>query len=715
MKNKQTRRLGALALLALATISAQWSSAFAQGTAFTYQGRLQSGGDPASGTYNFAFSLFSVPGGGYPIGSQVVTNGVVVTNGLFVVTLDYGASAWNGETNWLAIEVETNGASSYTILSPRQQLTPTPYAIYSETAGNLAGSLPVTQVSGVIPLTQLPVGVVTNTENSVTLGGSFNGNGIGLTNLNASNLFSGVVPTRVLPNFQPPNYNTVGGGYSNSVSGPYATVGGGNANTANGLGAAVSGGYANSATYQSATVGGGYNGIASALGATVGGGYENTASGPGAFVGGGGFDGVNSVGNVASGTASAVAGGVGNQATNRYATVGGGNGNNAGGAGAFIGGGGFDGTNYWGNIATGGAAVVAGGYGNQAVGTEATVGGGANNYAGPYATVSGGADNYASGPGAFIGGGGYNGSGFNGNVASGGASVVAGGMVNEAQADYTTVGGGFNNEAQGTAATVPGGYYNSAIGQYSFAAGQQAQALNDGTFVWSDNSDGAFASTANNQFLIRAQGGVGIGVNDPAQSLDVGGRVRLRQEPGGASAGIFLYHLSTGNDRAFVGMANDGYVGLWGNVAYSWGLLMNVTNNYVGIGNQTPTHLLQVGNAYCDGNTWSPASDRNLKAGFAPVNAGEILAKVVALPITRWHYTNAVSAAHLGPMAQDFYSAFATGADDRHIADVDEGGVALAAIQGLNAKLNEKDAKVNELEHRLNQLEQTLQSLTNKQ
>ena len=65
-------------------------------------------------------------------------------------------------------------------------------------------------------------------------------------------------------------------------------------------------------------------------------------------------------------------------------------------------------------------------------------------------------------------------------------------------------------------------------------------------------------------------------------------------------------------------------------------------------------------------------------------------------------------------MAQDFHAAFATGPDDRHIADVDEGGVALAAIQGLNAKLNEKDAKISELENRLNQLEQTLQTLANK-
>ena len=59
-------------------------------------------------------------------------------------------------------------------------------------------------------------------------------------------------------------------------------------------------------------------------------------------------------------------------------------------------------------------------------------------------------------------------------------------------------------------------------------------------------------------------------------------------------------------------------------------------------------------------------SDRNVKAGFAPVDAREILAKVAALPITRWHYTNNAATTHLGPMAQDFYAAFGVGPDDKN-------------------------------------------------
>src|SRR5208282_6365976 len=67
------------------------SSAFAQGTAFSYQGQLYSGTNPARGTYNFEFSLFNVPSGGSQLGALVITNNVSVTNGMFMVLIDFGA------------------------------------------------------------------------------------------------------------------------------------------------------------------------------------------------------------------------------------------------------------------------------------------------------------------------------------------------------------------------------------------------------------------------------------------------------------------------------------------------------------------------------------------------------------------------------------------------------------------------------------------------
>ena len=82
----------------------------------------------------------------------------------------------------------------------------------------------------------------------------------------------------------------------------------------------------------------------------------------------------------------------------------------------------------------------------------------------------------------------------------------------------------------------------------------------------------------------------------------------------------------------------------------------------------------------------------------SPRSTAEVLRKVIELPISSWGYkAEDRSVRHIGPVAQDFYAAFALGQDDRHIVDIDEGGVALAAIQGLNQKLNEKDATMAEL------------------
>ena len=108
--------------------------ALAQGTAFTYQGQLQNNGSPASGTYNLTFSLFNTNITACAIAGPVTNNGVVVTNGLFTVLIDFGPGVFTGATNWLEIGVETNGASTFTTLTPRQQLTPVPYAIYAESA-----------------------------------------------------------------------------------------------------------------------------------------------------------------------------------------------------------------------------------------------------------------------------------------------------------------------------------------------------------------------------------------------------------------------------------------------------------------------------------------------------------------------------------------------------------------------------------------------------
>jgi flagellin-like hook-associated protein FlgL len=90
-----------------------------------------------------------------------------------------------------------------------------------------------------------------------------------------------------------------------------------------------------------------------------------------------------------------------------------------------------------------------------------------------------------------------------------------------------------------------------------------------------------------------------------------------------------------------------------------------------------------------------------------------VLAKVAALPITRWNYKTQPDQEHVGPVAQDFAAAFRLGSDDKHIATVDAAGVAFAAIQGLNdlvsrqaAELTRKQNQIDSLQQRLDRLEQ---------
>ncbi len=94
----------------------------------------------------------------------------------------------------------------------------------------------------------------------------------------------------------------------------------------------------------------------------------------------------------------------------------------------------------------------------------------------------------------------------------------------------------------------------------------------------------------------------------------------------------------------------------------------------------------------------SQQSDRNVKREFAPVDTANILNRVAQLPITTWSYkAEDQSVRHIGPMAQDFAAMFGVGQDDKHINMVDANGIALAAIQALYEKINERDAQIAEL------------------
>jgi hypothetical protein len=129
-----------------------------------------------------------------------------------------------------------------------------------------------------------------------------------------------------------------------------------------------------------------------------------------------------------------------------------------------------------------------------------------------------------------------------------------------------------------------------------------------------------------------------------------------------------------------------------------------------GFSNNNPVFLVDY-NGTVTANGVLLTSDRNAKKNFSSVDSLSILEKVVRLPISSWNYkTDANSLRHIGPMAQDFHATFGlNGTDNKHISSVDEQGVALAAIQGLNQKLEKENAALKaqfkSLEARLAKLE----------
>jgi len=88
--------------------------------------------------------------------------------------------------------------------------------------------------------------------------------------------------------------------------------------------------------------------------------------------------------------------------------------------------------------------------------------------------------------------------------------------------------------------------------------------------------------------------------------------------------------------------------------------------------------------------SWSFTSDRNTKEGILPVDPETVLEKLAGIPIAEWNYIG-YEQRHIGPMAQDFHAAFPLNESDTSLNNADLHGVALAAIQGLNRKLETRD------------------------
>ena len=199
------------------------------GDGFTYQGRLIDGGSPAEGAYDLTFELHRDPTADDQVGPTVTKDDVQVSDGLFSTQLDFGKGRFKGKATWLEIGIRPGSSTgSYTTLNPRQELTPTPYALAlpglytlpNATSSNVVGGFGGNSVTDGVVGAVIGGGGATTTQNRVTddygtvSGGSTNlaGNDTGTT--------------------KDAGHATVGGGGSNQAKGSHSTVGGGELNVA---------------------------------------------------------------------------------------------------------------------------------------------------------------------------------------------------------------------------------------------------------------------------------------------------------------------------------------------------------------------------------------------------------------------------------------------------------------------------------------------------
>jgi hypothetical protein len=320
-------------------------------------------------------------------------------------------------------------------------------------------------------------------------------------------------------------------------------------------------------------------------------------------------------------------------------------------------------------------SAIAGGYQN-AIGTNSVacaIGGGSGNRIAEDAEQ------------ATIAGGTYN------TIAAGSwHATIAGGYHNAigSTARSSTIGGGEQNSIQdwGLFATIGGGSHNTIAGfsQYGTVAGGCNNAIGASS-RFSAIGGGLGNTIADNAPYAAIPGGTGNFATSYA--FAAGRRAKANH------IGAFVWGDSTDAD-----IASDSVNSV----------TMRASGGYRLFSNTNATTGVRLASG---GGSWTSICDRNAKENFAPVDVETVLAKVVALPIATWNYKSQDPAIrHMGPTAQDFKAAFGLGESDTGITTIDADGVALAAIQGLNRKLEAQSSKLearsSELEARSRELEQ---------
>jgi hypothetical protein len=345
-----------------------------------------------------------------------------------------------------------------------------------------------------------------------------------------------------------------------------------------------------------------------------------------------------------------VSGGVGNAARAAWATVGGGSLNKA----------------------TGSGSAVLGGAGNNASGIGACVVGGALNLAsGDYSTVTGGQSDTALALCGAVLSGWLNRAG---DAATDTCATVAGGIQNDARSPYATVGGGWANYAWGTVSTVAGGSHCGATEDGGAVGGGYWNLAGDHAAIAGGSNNTAFG-------LYAAIPGGQRNMANGTSSFAAGDWARALHN----SCFVWSDSLVAFSDTLYTTGSNQWRVRARGG-AWFYSNLAKTTGAYLAPGS----------------NAWTSACDSATKEDFRPVDREALLDKVAALRVRDYKMKDQDDGTrHIGPVAQDFHSAFGYGETEKGINTADADGVLMAAVQALYEQNQALSRRVAELETKL--------------
>lgn len=660
-----------LKIFALIMISC--ATALAEPQTITHQGLLTSpSGTPLDTVVSVAFKLYNNVDSPTPFWSEVQS--VTIAGGLYDVALGtvtpFPGDFLNDGTTWLGITVGEDAE-----MLPRSMLRSVPFAFRVRTVDDASGG---DIASDVLIRGKLTVGNFnTNTGTQAFVSGNQS------TASGDYSTASGQQCTASGP------YSTVCGGLNNLASGDFSNIGGGSVQEAGGNYSTISGGHFNNAAGLYSTISGGQYNFATVDHATVGGGKGNHAYAEYSTVSGGGY-------NYARGQLSVIAGGGGDEAADS---------NSAQGNLSVIGGG-------YHNYATGDAACIAGGYYHTASGNSATIGGGYRNTSTSlYTTVGGGTYNNVSGQYSTIAGGRY-------NYVNGSRSTIAGGSENSVAGTYSFVGGGDSNAVHSFTdyATIAGGRINQVSGDFSgILGGRGNRVFADGSVICGGDNQGiADSSNMISSDLCFIGGGISNEIDSLSRgSVIAGGSYNeIRDGHNGTIGGGLGNEVSGASSTIPGGLGNT----ISGYESFACGKSTNVSaNNSIVFGDGSEPFSIGMSNSanflvtngfriWTDnpvssnigvrvvggGTSWISLCDSTTKMNRTHADGNAILDRISAMPIDQWNYKHQPDGPeHIGPMAQDFWTAFHLGTDSLGIETLDADGVLFAAVKEL-AKQNQE-------------------------